>query len=144
MPKRIVPYLTTGAAVITTAATIFGGIWLFAQPHVDSYIAKKVKDYVHSNEYKILEREVAEEVSREIFLEFLTSKKFSETLDEYLDKANSNNVSLRHLLAIKMGVPKESVADEIADLHVKDKKRLYNVLRFLNREYPELNIWELN
>lgn len=144
MPQRIIPYLKIGVTIITTSATIFAALWFFAEPHINAHIEKQFKAYLATETYKIQERAVAKEVSQEVFIEFLTSKNFDQALDNYLNKANSNNVSLRQLLAIKMGVPKESVADRIAELHNEDKKRLHKVLRILNQMYPELNVWELD
>jgi len=131
--------VTIGACV-----TIITGIWYFTQPIFEQKVEDVVIEYIDSNEFKITERQIIKEVSKEIFIEFLKSEEFNTKLDEYLDRVNSNSVSLRKLLSIKMGVPQETVADKLSDLYTKDAKRLRNLLRGINNMYPELNVWEID
>lgn len=131
------------AGVIVTSTTIAGVLWVFAAPAVDAYIHQEIEVYIKSESYKIQERRIAEEISKKVFQDFLNTTEFRDMMDDYLNQANSNSVSLRKLLALKMEVPQESVADKLAELYTKDRKRLRNLLREINRMYPELNVWEI-
>ena len=98
---------------------------------------------MESEAFKIKEKQMVKELSKEVIAEFIESAEFEAKIDAYLDRVNTNSVSLRKLLSIKMGVPQESVADRISDLYTKDSKRLRNLLRGINIMYPELNVWEI-
>jgi len=128
------------AITIGACMTITTGIGYFATPAIDNHIRAIVKDYNSGVENKAIQKQLAQE----IFNEFLDSNQFNVKLDEYLDRVNSNSVSLRKLLSIKMGVPQETVADELAELYTKDRKRLRKLLREINRMYPDLNVWEID
>jgi hypothetical protein len=131
--------VTVGACV-----AIFTGVWFFTQAAVDNHINTKIEEYVNTKHFQKDRHDLALQVSKEVFLKFLESKNFEEVLEAYLEENNSNTVSLRHLLSIKMEVPEESVANVLADLHNKDSKRLINVLRFISRKYPDSNVWKID
>lgn len=132
------------AGVIVTLTTIVGTLWFFVAPAVDAYIHQEIEVYIKSESYKTQERKIAEEISKKVFQDFLNTTQFRDLMDDYLNQANSNSISLRKLLALKMEVPQESVADKLAELYTKDRKRLRNLLREINRMYPELNVWEID
>lgn len=131
------------AVIIGACVTIFTGLWFFAKPAINQHIETEIEAYIKSDTYKIQEKIIAEEIAKAVFQDFLDSKEFTSLLDGYLSQANSNSVSLRKLLSVKMEVPQESVADKIAELYTKDRKRLRKLLREINKMYPELNLWEI-
>ena len=81
-----------------------------------------------------------------LFENYLESPEFEKALDRYIEDSNSNVVSFRHILSIKMGINEELVAQEIAELYTKDKKRLINILRMLGEKYPEESsrLWSID
>ena len=131
------------AVTIGACVTIFTGLWFFASPAFHAHVEDIIQEYVESENHKLKERKLIEKVSKEVIVGFIASGEFESRIDEYLDRVNTNSVSLRKLLSIKMGVPQESVADKISDLYTKDSKRLRNLLRGVNIMYPELNVWEI-
>ena len=131
------------AVTIGACVTIFTGLWFFAAPAFDAHVESIIEQYVESEAFKIKEKQMVKELSKEVIAEFIESAEFEAKIDAYLDRVNTNSVSLRKLLSIKMGVPQESVADRISDLYTKDSKRLRNLLRGINIMYPELNVWEI-
>lgn len=96
------------AGVIVTSTTIAGVLWVFAAPAVDAYIHQEIEVYIKSESYKIQERRIAEEISKKVFQDFLNTTEFRDMMDDYLNQANSNSVSLRKLLALKMEVHKRA------------------------------------
>ena len=137
-------FLKNIASIIVMVSTIGTAAWFISKPIIDDYIKQEVEAYITSPAYKLQETTIAEAVSKKVFNDFLDSKEFNSLLDGYLSQANSNSVSLRKLLSLKMNVPQESVADELAELYTKDRKRLRNLLREINKMYPELNVWEID
>lgn len=131
--------VTVGACV-----AIFTGVWFFTQAAVDNHITTKIEEYVNTRDFQRDRHDLALEVSKEVFLKFLESKDFENVLENYLEENNSNTISLRHLLAIKMSMNEEEVADALADLYNKDSKRLLNVLRLISRTYPDSDVWKID
>ena len=107
------------AASVTASIIILSAIGYFVEPIIDNKIKEISKGYTESAEFK-------------------------EYLNNYLLSTNSNNMSLRKLLADKMDIDEDEVASKIAEMYNKDKKRLLNLLRTVNLEHPEYSVWTIN
>ena len=130
--------VTLGSVVGIVTALFF-----LTRPAMEEYIEKRIEAHVSSKNFQRDQKDMAKEAADKVFANFLESKNFEKKLDDFLEQNNSNTVSLRHLLAVKMGVNEEDVADVIADMYNKDMKRLKNILRLINREFPDEHIWEI-
>lgn len=122
---------------------IITALFFLTRPAMEEYIEERIEAHVTHKNFQRDQKDMAKAAADKVFADFLESKTFEEKLDNFLEENNSNSVSLRHLLAIKMDMPEEDVADAIADMYNKDKKRLFNVLKLINKEFPEANIWQI-
>lgn len=124
------------ARILSVTITILGAIWYFGKAPFKEAVTEIVDEYVEGNHFKV--------VHQNLFLEHIKSDAFEKRLDNYIEDNNSNTVSFRKILSLKMEVPEERVASEMANLYVKDKERLRNILRFLSLEYPGSNLWDVD
>jgi hypothetical protein len=140
MPNELITKESIGSEIskfgriLSVIITLLGSIWYFGEAPFKNKIHSIMDEYVESKHF--------ESVHRDLFLKHLESDSFEKKLDTYISENNSNQVSFRKVLSIKMEVPEESVAGEMANLYIKDKERLLNVLRLLTKEYPNSNLWE--
>jgi len=120
---------------LTVIIGVLGAVWYFGRAPFNEKVKEQIDQYIEGNEFQ--------HIHRESFLLYLETAEFEARLDKYIDENNSNQVSFRKLLSIKMDIPEENVATEISYLYKKDKKRLINVLRLLTKEYPNSNLWDI-
>ena len=134
--KPLYQHIITG--VITTIS-LLGFMWIFVEPKAHEIVDKRVDSYVKSDEYN-------EAFHKKKFLEYVKSPDYEKQLGEYLFKNSSDNtsISFRKLLSIKMKIDAEDVADAMAKMYNEDRKRLYNLLRAVNTEYPHYNVWQVD
>jgi hypothetical protein len=122
---------------------ILTAVWIFTQDTINNHILEVVEKYEETIGYRAKQDQA--------FTIFLGSATFKETLNAYISTRTPDNVGFRKILAIKLGVSEEEVANEIARLfktvdedneeNKRNKQRLFNTLRLLNKLYPEENVW---
>lgn len=128
-----------------TCITVFTGIWFFTKENVKAFVKDVIVEYHQGNDHKVSEYE--------FFREYMQTAEFERSMSTYLvDRTNPSGVSFRKLLSIRLGVDEDKVVDMIAQLFdpskdeeiEKNRKRLFNTLRLLNRLYPEENVWTVD
>lgn len=123
---------------LTLIITVLSTLWFFGKAPFENEVKKLITQHTLSNDFQYQHEK--------LFENYLESPEFEKALDRYIEDSNSNVVSFRHILSIKMGINEELVAQEIAELYTKDKKRLINILRVLGEKYPEESsrLWSID
>lgn len=123
---------------LTLIIAVLGSLWFFGKAPFENEVKKLIIQHTLSNDFQYQHEK--------LFENYLKSPEFEMALDKYIEDNNSNAVSFRHILSIKMNINEELVAQEIAELYNKDKKRLLNILRILSEKYPEESgrLWSVN
>ena len=123
---------------LTLIITVLSALWFFGKAPFENEVKKLITQHTLSNDFQYQHEK--------LFENYLESPEFEKALDRYIEDSNSNVVSFRHILSIKMGINEELVAQEIAELYTKDKKRLINILRMLGEKYPEESsrLWSID
>lgn len=137
---------TGGFAAIASILLSYGGYTAFVQPDYKEYrmdVQKEIKAYVESDEYN-------DAFHKKKFLEFAKSSDFKEILVSYMANTPSGqneNLSLRTILAVKWDVEEREVPVILYNMYntlqleEKEKKQFRNVIRAVNQEHPEHNVY---
>lgn len=133
--KPIYQHVMTG---LITTITLLGFMWVFVEPKANEIVDNRVDSYIKSDEYN-------DAFHKRKFLEYIRSPDFEKELESYLTENSVENtsISFRKLLSIKMKMEPEDVADAIGKMYNEDRKRLRNLLRAINTEYPWYNVWQI-
>ena len=130
---------------------ILTAIWWFGKLPFHNEVEQITRSYIQKPEFTqrvtnitrtYIEGAEFQRIHTSLFLNHITSAEFDKKLDQFINDNAENKVSFRKILSIKMQVVEGLVASEMAELYVKDKKRLINVLRLLSKEYPDSQLWE--
>ena len=137
-----------GNHTVTSLSSIlvtFGIYWQFIEPKLDAQINADIKAYIESPEYN-------DSFHKAKFLEFVKSPAFKEEIGIYITEipVENSGISLTKALSIKLGIPENKIADVIVQLYnkvegeTKEKQWLRNLLRAVNAEHPDQNVWQTN
>ena len=135
-----------GITAIVTMLLSYGGYETIIKPDYSDYkleVQKEIREYVKSEDYN-------KGFRREKFLEYAKSSDFKEILVSYMANTPSGqneNLSLRTILAVKWDVEEKDVPIILYEMYntikleEKEKKQFRNVIRAVNQEHPEHNVY---
>ena len=137
---------TGGISAIISLVMAYGGYSAFIKPEYKEYkldVRNEIKAYVESDEYN-------DAFHKKKFLEFAKSSDFKEILVSYMannPSGQNENLSLRTILAVKWDVEERDVPVMLYEMYntikleEKEKKQFRNVIRAVNEEHPEHNVY---
>lgn len=131
MQAKVVSELVLFGKIIGSISVIIGGLWVLFNPIVDNYINKKIEEYNKTINYEVRHKELVQN--------YLNSAEFDKFYAQVVEKRNSNFVSLRELLGLKMDVPYDEVHIHLGTLYKKEKKLIERVDR-MEARINEINI----
>lgn len=137
MPVKTREELILLGKVVTAVVAIIGGIWFFGRAPFNEKVNGLMDSYIISEHYKANHRKLTKEyVDSPAFKVWVD--KVIEDYEATLFKNSSGQISLRKLLAGKMGVPEDEVHIELGRLFKAEKSNLKGIEKTLRKIVKEI------